>query len=435
MDRRSFIRSSLALGAVPVLSPSASAVATSDVPGEPVLEAPSETSIGIVWAVPGLSIGFVELADNSEMRNAVLVRDAVPVAMLDDQSLSVRLTGLKPATRYWYRTVTRRIISRDNPLYADIRPGETIRGRIHSFETCGVGARSSFAVINDTHADWKSFSLTAAHLKRTGVPVVVWNGDATNCTESKRTAVDVFLRPSVSDADYAAETAVLWVNGNHDFEGKWARHLGEVMLERPLEERTARDAALTRNFAIRQGDIALIGLDTGEALSDDDSRLAGRGNFADYRRRQTVWLEDQFRRSEIATAPFVVVFCHIPLFEERPGAVERDLTHALKGGCNAWCRPGYEMWGRILTEHGVRLVVSGHEHQYRMDRAKDGRSWDQLVGGGPELGIPSRSDGDTYFPTVIEGCVRDGKLRVEVWDVWHRRSVGTFEYQRRNREC
>ena len=93
MDRRSFIRSSLALGAVPVLSPSASAGVASDMPGEPVLEAPSETSIGVVWAVPGLSIGFVELADNPEMRNAVLVRDAAPVAMLDDQSLSVRLTG------------------------------------------------------------------------------------------------------------------------------------------------------------------------------------------------------------------------------------------------------------------------------------------------------------------------------------------------------
>ena len=42
------------------------------VAGEPVLEVPSETSIGVAWAVNRLSTGSVEIADNPQMAGARL---------------------------------------------------------------------------------------------------------------------------------------------------------------------------------------------------------------------------------------------------------------------------------------------------------------------------------------------------------------------------
>ena len=90
--------------------------------GEPVLEALAEDSVGVAWSVSRLSTGAVEIADNPEMRNARDVKSGeLPLASLDDQSLTVRVTGLKPATRYWYRTVTQEVVSEHNRAASRIR--------------------------------------------------------------------------------------------------------------------------------------------------------------------------------------------------------------------------------------------------------------------------------------------------------------------------
>ena len=59
-------------------------------------------------------------------------------------------------------------------------------------------------------------------------------------------------------------------------------------------ERKTRDAALDRNFAFRMGDVALIGLDTGEDKPDCHPANGGFSRFTQYRQAQTEWLKDQF---------------------------------------------------------------------------------------------------------------------------------------------
>ncbi len=393
------------------------------VAGEPVLESPAENSIGVAWAVNRLSTGCVEIADNLEMKGARIVKTGeLPLACLDDQALVARVTGLKPATRYWYRTVTQEVLSDNNPGCAKIRKGKRLEGRRHSFVTPGAKAESRFCVMNDTHAAWKSFAFTSTKLKALAPPVVVWNGDALNCTDEKNVAVRTFLSPLVPTKDYASEIPVLWVNGNHDFEGMYARHLGEVMIGRDLRERKPEYLELTRNFAVRQGDIALVGLDTGEGIHDDDARLCGLGSFSRYRTLQTLWLEDALSSSEVSSAPFVVAFCHIPLWNtgENPFGCEEPREK----GCASWIRECYEQWGPVLDRYGVQLVVCGHEHYHRWDDAIPGFRWKQVVGGGPELGIPQWGEkGQRYYPTLIEGKVTDGKLAVKVHDTWRDRVV------------
>jgi phosphodiesterase/alkaline phosphatase D-like protein len=164
--------------------------------GFPNLQAPGETTMGVSWKVSGLAKGVVEYADNPAFENSAFARPGgyglVPV---DVSALQVRLENLKPATRYWYRTITTPFVDYRN-IY-DAKLGEPVVSKAYSFTTLGAGARAHFCVMNDTHAQWKSFQMVAKKLKELAPAAVVWNGDATNTTLKKETAVEIFLAPPV----------------------------------------------------------------------------------------------------------------------------------------------------------------------------------------------------------------------------------------------
>ena len=441
MNRREFLKCAATAGAV------ATAGATSakswrdfevadgkywlhELAAEPVLAAVSETSVAVSWAVGRLATGGVEIADNPEMRDARFVRSGgLPLAELSADSLLVRVTGLKPSTRYWYRTVTEEIRTANHPLYADLAKGERQAGRTHSFVTLGAAGVSRFGVINDTHAQWDAFEYTARRFREMEFPVGVWAGDALNCTEDRKTAVEAFLYPSVTTKDYASDTPLLFVPGNHEAYGVYARHLDEVMPCRPLEERGAENADLKWNFAVRQGDIALIGLDTGNSFHDADKRFCGLEQNSAYRCRQTAWLEQALSRPEIAAAPFAVVICHIPLYNSGPN--QNGCEKPLDRGGSSWVRECNEQWGPVLDKYGVQLVICGHEHYHRWDE-QTGFHWKQVLGGGPELGygagfVPDKD----HYPTIIEGIVEDGRLVIRTHDVWRNRLVDEHTFERR----
>ena len=75
--------------------------------GTPCLQSAASTTMGISWAVSGLSKGVVEYADNPQFRDSKIVKSGgFGLAPIDVSALQVRLTGLKPSTRYYYRTIT-----------------------------------------------------------------------------------------------------------------------------------------------------------------------------------------------------------------------------------------------------------------------------------------------------------------------------------------
>jgi len=386
---------------------------------EPVLQCPAPDSMGVVWSVNGLANGAVEFADNPNLQNAVSVRcGGFGVTAFDDRVLQVRLTGLKPGTRYWYRTITTPI-----PVYKDAyttQLGEPQVGEVHSFTTTGENVPAHFCVMNDTHENWVQFDPILKKILSIGPAVTVWNGDATNTTESKERAIDTFLAPPISRKDYASDIPLLFLNGNHDFRGKWIRRLDEIMMPRLATERSSRDWDLKRNFAIRLGDVAMIGLDTGEDKPDWHPKWMGLANFSPYRKAQTAWLEDALRRPEIDGAPFIVAFCHIPLFDSDSEANPGDRFENWAD----WQKECADQWGPIFERHGVQLVVAGHKHRYRFDPATGERTWAQIVGGGP-----GRSP--VCFPTVIEGRTEGGLLKVTVHDVLAGKIVGVHSFEPR----
>ncbi len=376
--------------------------------GEPVLQAPAPDSMGVAFAVTALANGFVEVADNPELAGAAtFMADGMPMAGIDDRVLKMRITGLKPGTRYWYRVGAAKL---ENPAGTYwTKPSETVWGGVHSFVTPGENAPSHFAMMSDTHAGFAQMAKITALYRSLQVPLVVWNGDVpSSLMETREDLVRNYLVPPKNDG-YAADTPIVLNRGNHDFRGVASHRLDEVMMTRLPTERSKRHLALERNFAFRMGEVALIGLDTGEDKPDHHPANGGFTHFTAYRKMQAEWLKEQFKRPAIADAPYVVAFAHIPLVELWPGANPGTLLEDYA----VWQKECAELWGPILTANKAQLVLAGHVHRYTHQPAEDGRSWAEITGGGR---------GKDRFQTLLECKVETGRLLVRV----HNTDEGTI---------
>lgn len=385
--------------------------------GEPCLQAPAETTMGVSWAISGLAKGEVEIADNPEFRNARRVKSGgFGLVPIDIDALNVRLEGLKPSTRYWYRTITVPFTDYANIYNAKL--GEPIVGKVHSFRTLGPNTPAEVAVFSDTHGMWSACQAYAQKLKQLKPSLAIWNGDATNTTQHKRTAVQIFLDPPIADRDFAADIPVAFESGNHDFRGSWISKKEEVMLPRHPAERLASEWDLKWNFAVRLGNLAVIGMDTGEDKPDGHPKWFGLANFTPYRKAQTAWLERALKRPDIASAKYKVVVCHIPLWWIKP--TDDDGLEITPEGYSRWSRECLELWNPLLKRHGVQIVIGGHRHTYHHSLPDANRPWHQFICGGWERNHAERK------PSCITFGERNGRFWLKAHDLWSDKILEEF---------
>lgn len=437
MDRRQFIKGTAVFAAATVVKPkvvaqdgSACQVGTDGsklITSAPMLQNFASTSIGIAFCVSDMANGFVKISEHPDMTNSKLFKcGGYRVTDVNDKVMLIRITGLKPAKRYYY-TIGADRISYKGGYDMKILGTET-DPRIYSFITAGCQADGHFCVINDTHAHFDTFGVLADKIAALAPACVIWNGDATNNEATIESQRGIFLNPPIARKDFASETPYLFCPGNHDSRGMANRHIEKVMMFRQPEERSSRDWDLGRNFAVRLGDIALIGLDTAEDKLDTNPLFAGLFTSEAYREAQVDWLYDALHSEEIASAPYLVAVCHIPLHDDDPTHNPGDVFPAdkdpqYKSDFAYWQRTCANLWTPLLQKAGCQVIITAHMHQYRFDAPDAGRKWAQIVGGGPDL------KSDTSYPTVIEGKVTDGKLKIYVHNAASGKVVGehTFE--------
>ena len=237
------------------------------------------------------------------------------------------------------------------------------------------------------------------------------------------------FKPEIDRKDFAATIPYLFCPGNHDSRGLANRHLERIWMYRQPEERKPRDWDLGRNFAVRMGDIALVGLDTGEDKLDTNQKFCNLFVSEPYRVAQQTWLRDALKQPEIASAPYLVAFCHIPLFDPNPKANPGDVypddkDEKYQTNFAMWQRTCAKLWGLLLEEAGCQLLITAHQHCVRFDKPNEVHKWFQIVGGGPNM--TGKSEG--HFPTVIEGEIRDGKLVVTVHNIYTGNVCGTVTF-------
>lgn len=397
---------------------------------DPMLQNYAETSMGVAFGVSSLANGYVLVGEQPDLSDAVKVKSGgFRMTEINDKVIQVRLTGLKPATKYYYR------VGADSINYI---AGNKIKitgneedPRIHSFTTAGKEAKAHFCVINDTHVHWDAIERAWDKIAALSPSCVIWNGDASNIEETIDRQIRIFIKPEIDRKDYASDLPYLFCPGNHDDRGMANRHLENVWMFRQPEERSSRDWDLGRNFAVRMGDIALIGLDTAEDKLDTNPRYAFLFKSEPYREAQVAWLEDALKRKEIASAPYLVAFCHIPLFDDDPTHNPGDIAPAdtdprYKHTFALWQRTCAKLWGPALQKAGCQLLITAHQHKYRYDAPTADRCWAQIVGGGPELK-------EEVYPTVIEGEVVGHTLKVTVHNLLSGQIQDTFTFKPRKK--
>ena len=403
----------------------------------PMLQNYAEASIGIAFAVSALANGYVVFGERPDLSDGrKVMAGGYRTTEISDRVIQVRLTGLKPATTYYYRIGADRIQYKGG--YSMKVLGTEDDPTVYHFTTAGSAARAHFCVINDTHVAWRPFGLAIEKIAQLSPSCVVWNGDASNVEETIEAQTRIYLKPEIDRKDYAAQLPYLFCPGNHDFRGMANRHLERVWMYRQPEERATRDWDLGRNFAVRMGEVAMIGLDTGEDKLDTNAKFAGLFNMKAYREAQTDWLRDALQRPEIATAPYLVAFCHIPLYDPNPrrnpgDVAPNDTAPQYSSDFAMWQRTCAKMWCPLLEQHGCQLIITAHQHHYRYDEPTSERPWAQIVGGGPEMGVVDGKERPEKFPTVIEGEVRQGQLHVTIHNLLTGKVQQVFDFKARKR--
>ncbi len=447
MNRRDFIKNTATLAAVQTI-PAAlnakekkeeSAKAPKDpeenvgplIDSAPVLQNYASESMGIAFGVSARANGYVVYGKKPNLSDGKKVYcGGYRLTDMNEHVMQIRLTGLEPDTTYYYK------IGADRIHYGggyDMKIlGTEIDPKIYSFRTAGKGAAGHFCVINDTHAWWDTFGVLMNKIGELKPECVIWNGDACNTQETIESVKEIFINPPIERRDFAAETPFLLCSGNHDMRGLANRQLERIWMYRQPEERSSRDWDLGRNFAVRMGDIAMIGLDTGEDKQDTNPRFANLFCSTPYRKAQAVWLKDVLKRKEIASAPFLVTFCHIPLFDDNPTANPGDIAPAdtdsrYSANFAAWQRECQKLWMPLLEKAGCQLVICAHQHEYKYFAATKERPWAQIVGGGPDLNVKRRN----RFPTIIEGLVEGKQLLIRVHNMQSQLVQDEYRFERR----
>lgn len=396
----------------------------------PVLQNYAETSVGIVFAVSAMANGYVIIGEREDLSDGRKVMcGGYRLTDISDSVIQVRVTGLRPATTYHYRIGADRIAYKGGYNMKVI--GNEEPARIYHFTTAGAEAKAHFCVINDTHVQWEPFGRAIEKIAALKPSCVIWNGDASNVEETIAAQQRIFLTPDIARKDYAAEMPYLFCPGNHDLRGMANRHLERVWMYRQPEERCPRDWDLGRNFAVRMGDVALVGLDTGEDKLDTNPKFAGLFNSDAYRRAQTEWLRDVLMLDEVRTAPYIVAVCHIPLFDSDPkhnpgDVVPDDVDPRYSTDFAMWQRTCANLWTPWLQQAGCQLIITAHQHRYRYDAPTSDRPWAQVVGGGPEHAADETDTRPDQFPTVIEGEVKNDSLVLTVHNLRTGKIQDTF---------
>lgn len=399
----------------------------------PMLQNYAETSIGVAFAVSDMANGYVIYGEKSDLSDGKKVMcGGFRTTEIDDHVVQVRLTGLRPSTTYYYRIGADRIAYQSG--YNMKVTGNEEDCHIYHFTTAGKGSRGHFCVINDTHVKWDIFGRATEKIAQLAPSCVVWNGDASNVEETIEAQTRIFLKPEIACNDYASQLPYLFCPGNHDLRGMANRHLERVWMYRQPEERKSRDWDLGRNFAVRMGEIAMIGLDTAEDKVDTNPKLAGLFNSKAYREAQTDWLRDALLQPEIAKAPYLVAFCHIPLFDPNPKRNPGDVSPAdtdpqYDTDYAMWQRTCAQLWTPLLEKAHCQLIITAHQHRYRYDEPTATRPWAQIVGGGTNMDVTQVG----RYPTVIEGEVKGNQLLITIHNLLSGEVQETLTFSKRKK--
>jgi len=318
----------------------------------PYLTNMTTDAVTIIWFTNKISAGAVEILDEDGSWREV---SAQKHGLKDAYSLmhKIEIKGLKSGGTYHYRTVSREI---KNPNPYGVLFGQRLVSAASRFEVFST-KRSDFSVyiINDNHEDKKNIRALLSLFPLRAGDFVVFNGDMVNFMSDEKQIFESVIDPATEF--FAKEFPLVYVRGNHELRGKNARNWYDFF---PTSEGEPY-------FLFRQGGVEFYVFDSGEDKHDSHFEYSGLVNFDAYRMEQTIWLKNRLQEEKEEKPLFRVALMHIPLY-----------------GGSDWYgeRQNRKLWGGLLNQHGIDLMVSGHTHKFSWVPYRQGvHNYPIIIGG------------------------------------------------------
>jgi predicted phosphodiesterase len=321
----------------------------------PYLQAAGTGSISIRWITARPSYSWVEYGEQGAYdKKAHAVTEGLVNAY--NRVHEVVIEGLQPGKTYNYRVVSKDI---KEFLPYKLTYGETIQSDTYTFSTIDPGAKEvSWLIFNDIHDRPESFG-HLIKLNKDPYDYVFLNGDMFDYQTDEQQIIDHLLTPCTES--FASNKPMIFVRGNHETRGKYARQLKDYF-----------SSPGGQYFTFQWGPVFAIALDTGEDKEDSTPVYAGIVDFDSYRVKQAAWLEQQMQSKAFKKAKYRVVMMHIP------PQYSGDWHGA------AHCK---QLFSPLFDKYKVDIVISGHTHKYGIHPPVVGQhNYPVIIGGGPKDG-------------------------------------------------
>jgi len=317
------------------------------------LQNPATDGMTIMWLTNVPSHSWVEYGtDTLNMRRAQTWEEGI--AMAYNKVNRIRLTGLEPGTRYYYR-----VFSREITLYQAYHKefGETASSKISSFTTLD-DARTDFTAIifNDLHDIYPLLEKLHEHVKDIPYDIVFFNGDNISDAQTEEAAVRTISNFSrIVGADRVPS---IYVRGNHEARGAFSPFLWSLLGKVGGEHSYG---------AFSFGDTRFVILDCGEDKPDDHWVYFGLNDFTQFRKDQAAFLKKEIESEAFKSATKRVLIHHIPVYGLREDAFN----------------PSLEVWGSILEIAPFNVSINAHTHRFRyIPKGELGNNFPVVIGGG-----------------------------------------------------
>ncbi|WP_316823104.1 FN3 domain-containing metallophosphoesterase family protein [Pedobacter gandavensis] len=362
-NRRNFLKGGLVLGGLALLKPESAISSPLNEKADefkiltgPYLQTNFGNGISILWIASKDSSSWVEYGESADLLDRKAYGKSALGLKPADRLNCVKLENLKPGKTYYYKIFSKEI--KDFQPYK-MTYGETISSAVESFVNTDISKEEvAFVMLNDIHDRPNSICHLLDLNKGNATDFVFFNGDIFDYQADEQQIITNMLQPCVDK--FAKNTPFVYVRGNHETRGKFAREFPAYF-----------DHVGNTSFTL--GPVRFVILDTGEDKEDSHPVYAGIVDFDQYRLEQAAWLENEINRKEFKNAAFRVVLMHIP---PRYSGDAHGAVHCT------------ELFEPIMNRGKVDLVLSGHTHKYKVNPpAKGLNNYPIIIGGGPKDGF------------------------------------------------
>ncbi|TCD10869.1 metallophosphoesterase family protein [Pedobacter frigidisoli] len=361
-NRRNFLKVGLTLSAATMVAPANAIadIARNDdefkIAVGPYLQTNFNHSITILWLTNKNAAGWVEFGETAENLNQKAYgKTELGLMQANSKLNAVTINNLKPGVKYYYKLVSKEI--KDFQPYK-LTYGETVTSKVEEFINTDVNKEEiSFLMMNDIHDRPESIPLLLNLVPAKKQDFIFFNGDVFDYQTDEKQIIDHMLQPCVDN--FAKQTPFIYVRGNHETRGKFARVFPQYYMH-------------VGYAAFTLGPVRFVVLDTGEDKEDSHPVYAGIVDFDDYRIQQAEWFKTEINSKAFKKAPFRIVLMHIP---PRFSGDAHGPKHCT------------ELFEPLLNQGKIDLVLSGHTHKYMVHQPdKDLNHYPLIIGGGPRDG-------------------------------------------------